>query len=84
MTDELDQIITLDELPGWMHVSRKNITNRVREWRDLPPHFRCGRKILFRKSVVQAWIEQQEAEAQAKTEEAKAQQAKSQVGGETP
>jgi predicted DNA-binding transcriptional regulator AlpA len=65
MTDELDQIITLDELLGWMHVSRKTIVNRLRERRDLPPHFRCGRKILFRRSVVQAWIEAQEAAAKA-------------------
>jgi hypothetical protein len=63
MTDELDQILGLDELPGWLHVTRKTIVNGVREGRDLPPHFRCGRKILFRRSVVQAWIEAQEAKS---------------------
>jgi excisionase family DNA binding protein len=67
MPDELDQILTLDEMRGLMRVTRKTIVNGVREGRDLPPHFRCGRKILFRRSVVQAWIEAQEAVAKTAT-----------------
>jgi predicted DNA-binding transcriptional regulator AlpA len=63
MADELDKILTLDEMPGWIRVSRQNIVKRVREGRDLPPYFRCGRKILFRLSKVQEWIEQQENRA---------------------
>jgi excisionase family DNA binding protein len=60
---ELDQIIGLDELPKWLHVTRKTIVDGVREGRDLPAHFCVGRKILFRKSAVLAWIEAQESAA---------------------
>jgi excisionase family DNA binding protein len=64
MTDELDQVLTVSELLGLMRVSRKTIVNGVREGRDdLPPHFRLGRKILFRRSAVLAWIEAQEAKS---------------------
>jgi hypothetical protein len=63
MTAELDEIITLDEMPGWIRVSRQNIVKRAREGRELPPYFRCGRKFLWRRSVVLAWIEQQEAKS---------------------
>jgi excisionase family DNA binding protein len=70
MTDETDQILTVSELLGLMPVSRKTIVNGIREGRDdLPPHFCLGRKILFRRSAVLAWIEAQET--------------KSLVGGET-
>jgi excisionase family DNA binding protein len=65
MTDETDEILTLDEVPRMLRVSRKTFVNGVREGRDLPPHFRCGRKILFRRSGVLAWIEAQEVRATA-------------------
>jgi excisionase family DNA binding protein len=80
---ELDQdpILTPEELRGLMHVSRKTIVDGVREGRDLPPHFRCGRKILFRRSAVQAWIEQQEAAAKTGTLRATA--GREPGGGET-
>jgi excisionase family DNA binding protein len=63
MTDGTDPILTVDEVLGMMRVCRKTLVNGVREGRDLPPHFRLGRKILFRRSAVQAWIEAQEAAA---------------------
>lgn len=64
MIDEADQVIGLDDLHKWIPIPRRTITNQIREGRDLPAHFRVGRKILFRKSVVQAWIERQERKAQ--------------------
>jgi hypothetical protein len=68
MTAELDEIITLDEMPGWIRVSRQNIVKRAREGRELPPYFRCGRKFLWRRSVVEAWIAEQEAKSVAASE----------------
>ncbi|MGZ3385529.1 MAG: helix-turn-helix transcriptional regulator [Isosphaeraceae bacterium] len=65
-----DQVIEVGELCQWIPISRRTITTRLREDRDLPPHFRLGRKILFRKSLLMAWIEAQEA--------------KPSQGGETP
>jgi excisionase family DNA binding protein len=63
MTDDTSQVLTVSELLGLLPVSRKTLVNGVREGRDLPPHFRCGRKILFRRSAVLAWIEAQEAKS---------------------
>jgi excisionase family DNA binding protein len=66
MTDETDQVLTVTELLGLMPVSRKTIVRGIKEGRDdLPPHFRCGRTILFRRSAVTAWIEAQEAKSLA-------------------
>jgi Helix-turn-helix domain len=74
MIDETEQVIGLDDLHKWIPVPRRTITNGIRDGRDLPPHFRVGRKILFRKSLLLEWIEAQER---------KAQEARNAVGGET-
>ena len=64
MIDETDEVIGLDDVHRWLPtVSRKTIVNGLRLGHDLPPHFRCGRKILFRKSLLLAWIEEQERKA---------------------
>ena len=63
MTDETDEVFGLDDLHKWIPIPRRTITNGIREGRDLPPHFRVGRKILFRKALLLKWIEEQEAKA---------------------
>ena len=64
MFDDDDVVLEVEDLRPLIPVSRKTITNRLRDGRDLPPHFTVGRKTFFRRSAVLAWIEQREREAQ--------------------
>jgi len=67
MFDDDDVVLGIDDLLPWIPVSRKTLTNRLRDGRDLPPHYSVGRKTFFRRSAVLAWIEQRERESQEHT-----------------
>ena len=64
MFDDDDVVLGIEDLRPLIPVSRKTITNRLRDGRDLPTHFTVGRKTFFRRSAVLAWIEQRERQAQ--------------------
>ena len=61
MIDEDDAQCWSDKVVGaLLDTPPRAIQRGIREGRDLPPSFRVGRKILFRKTSVLRWLEEQE------------------------
>ena len=57
-----DEPLKADEVAKWLRVGRKSIYNAVRENRI--PYRRLGRRILFSRQAIMAWLQSQGRVAQ--------------------
>lgn len=64
MTDTAGEFLRTEEFSVLTTVAPETI----RYWRHIgtgPPWFKLGRRVLYRREVVEAWIAEQESKAQA-------------------
>lgn len=59
MGNEADGLLTVEELAGYLGVSVSTIYNRRYRGDDLPPSYRIGKAVRYRRRDVEAWLEEQ-------------------------